>query len=417
MLPFNKFAGSSHNKPGAAAGADPLAPGAPANWIVGQNILRSQNTQAAIDFYKAALLGPDVALSNQRLCSARNRVCRKKSRKASAALRAGAIAGVVTHRAVLLHALNLTAIQFLLMSKETKFGYGFLLVGIGGAFLIDKLFGAGPSLLIAAFCLLVGIALLVAGHRDDSADAPVDLFGGAVPLKEVARPDVREQPATAAPAGSAQPDDVWLALLERRQELEAELQPLLEIEECGIKVVPALKVGKDEADFRREQIARLRRDIEEIGKRLSSQLPSAAAGHPITRDWAKEWKDLAAAFREIARHRIRADWLLSSAGESWNLTGGANEAAKRVQSLCKQAGDLLLASPKISATVRTEVASHLPAYRWRFYVKANTHSFQHTGYGIETLEGGGQFNMMTGTITHVAEVSANLCMECAGEEY
>jgi len=74
---------------------------------------------------------------------------------------------------------------------------------------------------------------------------------------------IAETPVTADP-------NPYLSLLRERQRLEAELQPLLEIEECGIKVTPALKIGKDESDYRREQIARLKRDIEHISQSLAA---------------------------------------------------------------------------------------------------------------------------------------------------
>jgi hypothetical protein len=43
--------------------------------------------------------------------------------------------------------------------------------------------------------------------------------------------------------------------LHARQDLEAKLQPLLEREESGLKVVPSLKLAKDESVYRKEQIA------------------------------------------------------------------------------------------------------------------------------------------------------------------
>jgi hypothetical protein len=65
--------------------------------------------------------------------------------------------------------------------------------------------------------------------------------------------------------------DRWLSLLHERQKLEAKLQPLLEIDEAGIKVVPRVKIGKDESDYRREHIKRLKRDIEDISEQLASE--------------------------------------------------------------------------------------------------------------------------------------------------
>ena len=55
------------------------------------------------------------------------------------------------------------------MSRETKFGYGFLFAGIGLPFLIEKLLGSLVALIVAAVCLVLGMALLLAGHlhRED----------------------------------------------------------------------------------------------------------------------------------------------------------------------------------------------------------------------------------------------------------
>ena len=56
------------------------------------------------------------------------------------------------------------------IAKETKFGYGFLLVGSALPYLIDKLFGPIAALIVASICLVAGVALLVAAHlhRDKS---------------------------------------------------------------------------------------------------------------------------------------------------------------------------------------------------------------------------------------------------------
>lgn len=50
------------------------------------------------------------------------------------------------------------------MSRGTKFGYGFLLAGVGLPFLIDQLFGPTTALIAAGVCLVAGICFLVAGH-------------------------------------------------------------------------------------------------------------------------------------------------------------------------------------------------------------------------------------------------------------
>ncbi len=50
------------------------------------------------------------------------------------------------------------------MSKETKFGYGFLLAGVGLPHLIEKLLGDKAAMLAAVLCVLAGVCLLAAGH-------------------------------------------------------------------------------------------------------------------------------------------------------------------------------------------------------------------------------------------------------------
>ncbi len=51
------------------------------------------------------------------------------------------------------------------MARDTKFGYGYTLIGIGVAYLLDKIFGPLVALYIAGGLTLVGIIFLVAGHR------------------------------------------------------------------------------------------------------------------------------------------------------------------------------------------------------------------------------------------------------------
>jgi hypothetical protein len=50
------------------------------------------------------------------------------------------------------------------ISKETKFGYGFLLAGVGLPNLIEKLLGPLAALVAAAVCTVGGVGLLAAGH-------------------------------------------------------------------------------------------------------------------------------------------------------------------------------------------------------------------------------------------------------------
>jgi hypothetical protein len=51
------------------------------------------------------------------------------------------------------------------MSRDSKFGYGFLLAGIGLPYLMDKFLGIIPATITAVVCAIVGIGFLIAGHR------------------------------------------------------------------------------------------------------------------------------------------------------------------------------------------------------------------------------------------------------------
>jgi hypothetical protein len=68
------------------------------------------------------------------------------------------------------------------MSKETKFGYGFLLAGVGLPYLIDKLLGPSAALIAAVVCTLGGLALLVAGHLHRESTAPRTTGRGGILL-------------------------------------------------------------------------------------------------------------------------------------------------------------------------------------------------------------------------------------------
>lgn len=57
------------------------------------------------------------------------------------------------------------------MSRETKFGYGFLLVGTGVPYLIDKALGLTAAIVVSVACIVFGGAFLWAGHRDKDGEA------------------------------------------------------------------------------------------------------------------------------------------------------------------------------------------------------------------------------------------------------
>lgn len=55
------------------------------------------------------------------------------------------------------------------MSREAKFGYGFLLVGVGVSYLLAVTLGPLEAVLAASICAIWGAGLLIAGHRQKDA--------------------------------------------------------------------------------------------------------------------------------------------------------------------------------------------------------------------------------------------------------
>jgi|SRR5215212_2169352 len=55
------------------------------------------------------------------------------------------------------------------MRREDKFGYGLLLIGVVMPHLIDKISGRWGAAVATSACLVLGITLIVAGHRHREA--------------------------------------------------------------------------------------------------------------------------------------------------------------------------------------------------------------------------------------------------------
>jgi hypothetical protein len=62
------------------------------------------------------------------------------------------------------------------MRRETKFGYGFTLAGIGVPFLIERLFGLSPAIYASVACVVVGGVFLVSGHLHKENPRPRKLW-------------------------------------------------------------------------------------------------------------------------------------------------------------------------------------------------------------------------------------------------
>lgn len=164
---------------------------------------------------------------------------------------------------------------------------------------------------------------------------------------------------------------------------------------------------------------------EDSHQALESALSTAEARHreelaaaqqkKAERDWAGDWKEHAGRFEPLTKSGIRVDSCRRGGTETWNLTGGDNSIAARTSTLCKHAGELLCKSPNVAPHVPPAILAMAdPAERWFSYLKhAQPLSFRVMGYGNE--EPG--IPIVLGSISDLAAVSANQCLECAGREY
>jgi len=231
--------------------------------------------------------------------------------------------------------------------------------------------------------------------------------------KEKALSKITEiQKESKAPPSAADP---VLTLLRERQQLEAELQPLLEVEERGVRVIPALKAGKDESDYRRERIERLRRDIEEIGRQLIRQREAQSISS-ATLPLVPEWQALAPRFEKQSRD-ARADWNRTGSGkEIWHICGGGHIA--ELKALCGLAGAMLGKSPKALTGLPDGVLSQGdPVIRWLVFLKeSGIGRMDDIMHAIETGKEGETHVHLAGSIKHLSSVSSTACIHCATRE-
>lgn len=205
--------------------------------------------------------------------------------------------------------------------------------------------------------------------------------------------------------------DPLICLVRERQKLESELQPLVAVEESGVKVFPQIKIGKDESDFRREKIDHLKRDIHA----LSTEIEQLQSNRTAT--VATQWKELADRFG-AAPQFARADWQhggLGKAGgqviETWRFAGDVN-SQRTFEPLCRMAGKMLLGSPKaLSKASKHTQAETDDVRRWLYFLKDRGAVSMNNGCGV--YEGG---HIFMGSINDLATVSKNACLDCTAEE-
>lgn len=131
-------------------------------------------------------------------------------------------------------------------------------------------------------------------------------------------------------------------------------------------------------------------------------------GRPITRD---DWMAMASEFRSLPRGDIRAIWSQVGSDESWSIFGHL-EPARQFEALCKRAGAMLLASPRVASSLSPSVRCWTnPAHRWLELLREQPN--------VVSTPGSGRYEgtpAKTDTFEGLPEVSWAVCVQCSAEE-
>ncbi len=127
------------------------------------------------------------------------------------------------------------------------------------------------------------------------------------------------------------------------------------------------------------------------------------------------WLNLEQRFRllapELRHHRLDAQW--GAADEYWRLTGARDTpATEQFEILSSLAGQLLGRVLKGgNETEKLLLSLHDTKLRWYNALKAMSSSFGRHSYAEQRNEDGSSAGLIfTGTVSQIAEASANLCL-------
>lgn len=127
------------------------------------------------------------------------------------------------------------------------------------------------------------------------------------------------------------------------------------------------------------------------------------------------WFDFEERFRKIAPllQYLRIDFQWGDAGEYWRLCGMQSNALNRqFDALAELAGQALIKAAKTYPELLSVVSKDEETkYIWYRYLKEQSGEFRLGLYGIQSDENGNDAgNIYAGSISNIAEVSANVCL-------
>jgi hypothetical protein len=134
---------------------------------------------------------------------------------------------------------------------------------------------------------------------------------------------------------------------------------------------------------------------------------------PITR---AEWMEMAGLFEKLQNTPVQADWNKSPEQEFWLLTAIIGHAVPHVDTLCRRAGEMLLASPRVATKLSDRVrAQESPLYRWLQFVGEQPIATM-VIVDISASADGVPIPVEGGYIANVPLASAHVCVQCSADE-
>ena len=230
---------------------------------------------------------------------------------------------------------------------------------------------------------------LVKGRDDPAPMQPkrlvVEYSYGESPTRTVQRPESR----LGAPSRLVLPEDSEISTLNE-----------------------ALRITREAAQSAIDAQRRLQTALSQAESKHRSEIAS------LQNDWCKRWKEHSEKFSRVSRLGVRADWNDTTAGTGWRICGGDTDSNRHMEVLCRIAGNLLLASPKVVAKISPHIKSEPdPAWRWLYYMKELGAGYEPEHLGTYEIFGDGNKRLVqAGMIRNLGATSANQCLDLSGQE-
>jgi hypothetical protein len=154
----------------------------------------------------------------------------------------------------------------------------------------------------------------------------------------------------------------------------------------------------------------LERTLQEKSSPVALDFTRVHDGRPVT---GAEWLQMATEFQNVRDLAVRAEWHKDPDRESWSLAGSMPAALDHTDVLCRRAGAMLLASPRVATALSERVRAHEdPVDRWLQFIREQPQTRMQVLDMSHTIA----LPVEGGYIRDVPTVSARACIACSADE-